>query len=523
MKKKEGKMKKELERVLFLVFLVCFCFFGFRNPVVAETKSDVLRIANPDFAYESMDPIYYESFWGWAMYDPLITYDEKGNFLGAVAESWKLSQDGKVFTFKIRKGIKFHNGDPLTAEDVAFSVVRFSSEESTNPWSPYLRYNFDSVETPDPYTFVYRCKRPEPTLLVPFAWTRILPKKYIEKVGVENFRKRPVGSGPWKFVKFISKTSMEMEANTEHWRYTPVFRKVIDLMIPEESTRIAMLKRGEVDIVLGLTLDRVVELQKEGFQTRIVGYPVCVNISFLGTWLTKGPTSDKRVRQAMSYAINREELSKTFYRGFARPGGRWFLHKGGYGWHPSLKADPYDPEKAKALLKEAGYPQKFSDPVIKIYVQPTQADLMQILAGYWEDVGIKTKIEVVDAVTWGGMFFNRVKSPEDPAVGAVFPWIFGSTFNSVYHAANMYKSTGVHSTGNDPKADELYTRAVSEIDPKKARAYFTEFQLYVKDMYVNVPVVEADMPIVVGPRVGEFKYNRHMSIYDALAGIQQKK
>jgi peptide/nickel transport system substrate-binding protein len=92
-----------------------------------------LRIATPDFTYESVDPIYFESFWGWAMYDPLIAQDPKGNYIPSIAESWKLSPDGKTWTFKIRKGVKFHNGDPLTSADVAFSVVRFGSKESTNP------------------------------------------------------------------------------------------------------------------------------------------------------------------------------------------------------------------------------------------------------------------------------------------------------------------------------------------------------------------------------------------------------
>ena len=139
------------------------------------------------------------------------------------------------------------------------------------------------------------------------------------------------------------------------------------------------------------------------------------------------------------------------------------MEEHGWGWDPSWKPDPYDPNKAKALLKEAGYPGKFADPVIKIYATPGDvANLSQILSGYWEAVGIQTKIEVVDAAAWGGMFFVRVTGPTSPAVGAIFPWIFPSVFNNVYHSANMYKSTGVHSTGNDPKADELYAKATSK-------------------------------------------------------------
>ncbi len=505
---------------LILAVMIGLAFIGCKKQVAEGT----LVIGTANFSYESMDPIYYESFWGFAMYDPLITFDAEGNYIGAVAKSWNLSPDGKTWTFKIRDDIKFHNGDPLTSEDVAFTVVRFSSKESTNPWSPYLRNNFKSVETPDPYTFVYHSVKPEPQLAVPFAWTRILPKNYIEKNGVDYFRKHPVGSGPWKFVEFISKTKMVMEANMDYWGQKPAFKKVVDLMIPEESTRVAMLKRGEIDIAAGLSLDRVVELKKEGWRTQELGLPSVSNLSFPGTWMTKGPTSDIRVRKAMSYAINRQEICDTFFKGLAKPGGRWFMEEHGWGWDPDWKADPYDPEKAKALLKEAGYPEKFSTPVVKMFAASGGIDpeFQQIIAGYWEAVGIQTRIEVVDPVTWGGMFFVRAKDASQPQVGAVFSWTFPAVFNNVYHCANMFKSTGVHSTGNDPNADMLYDKATQELDLKKAKQYWTEFHNYANGMYVNVGICIIKYPAIVSPKVGEFTTNAYMSIYDALAGIKHK-
>lgn len=517
-----GKMKK-----LFIVSLIVLIVVGFAFDSYAKPKG-TLRVALADFFYESMDPIHMESFWGWAMYDPLLTYDPQGNVIGAVAESWTLSPDGKTWTFKIRKGMKFHNGDPVTSADVAFSVVRFSSKESTNPWSPYLRNNFDSVETPDDYTFVYHSMRPEPPLVVPFAWTRILPKKYFESVGQDAFRKHPIGSGPWKFVKFVSETSMEMAANTDHWRQVPAFEKVIELQVPEESTRIAMLKRGEVDYIGQVSFDRLIELRDAGYRLQEAGLPTLVNISFCGTWLTEGPTKDKRVRQALSYAINRQEICDTILRGFATPGGRWFMDEHTWGWDPSWKPDPYDPEKSMALLKEAGYPDKFKDPVINVYVQsgwpPWVLDLIQTLEAYWESVGIKSKINIVDANQWGGMFFIRAKDASAPQVGAIFPWVWLGTFNNVYHSANMFTSKGVHSTGNDPKADELYAKATSELDPVKAKQYWTELFDYAYDiMWVNVGILKVPTYGVVGPEVGKFSTNSHLSLWDAYAGIQHKK
>ena len=512
-------MKKSLLIILVLLFVLGFSFNSFAAP------KGTLRVATQSFGYESTDPIFWESFWGWAMYDPLLMFDPKGNVVGSVAESWKLSPDGKTWTFKIRKGQKFHNGDPLTSADVAFTVVRFSSKESTNPWSPYLRNNFESVETPDPYTFIYKSQKPEPPLVVPFAWTRILPKNYFEKVGQDGFRKNPIGSGPWKFSKFVSKTSFEMVANTNHWRQVPAFERVIDLMVPEEATRVAMLKNGEVDIATGLTIDRIDELKKLGYNLQTIGLSTVTNISFQGTWLTKGPTSDKRIRQAMSYAINRQELCDTYYKGYAKPGSRWFMTEESYGWDPSWKADPYDLNKAKALLKEAGYPDKFQNPVINIFVQSgtPQPEFMQAIVGYWDAAGIQTKINILDPMGYGGYFFVRIKDENAPNVGSIIPWIFPSFFNSTYHCANMYKSTGVHSTGNDPKADELYTKATTELDPIKAKKLWVEFQNYAYDMWVNVGICYLPNFVVLGPNVGEFTSNAYASLYDSLAGIQHKK
>ena len=199
-----------------------------------------LRVAAQDFSWESMDPIYYESTWGWSMYDTLVTWDPAGNYIPNVAESWTISPDGKTWTFKIRKDIKFWDGTPLTAADVKFSVDRFGGADSTNPWSRYISeaYNKAGSALIDDYTFQFVSARPEPAQIIAFAWTRILPKAYFEKVGKEGFQKAPMGSGPWKFVSHIAKTSVTMEANTNYWipSRVPKFKTFINLLVPEEAT-----------------------------------------------------------------------------------------------------------------------------------------------------------------------------------------------------------------------------------------------------------------------------------------------
>jgi len=227
----------------------------------AAAPTGTLRYANADFQSESVDPIVVGGPWIPALMDTLLTYDPQGNVVPAIAESYELSPDGLTWTFNIRKGVKFHNGDPLTAADVAFSIQRFGSKESTNPWSPYLLKNNESIQARDDDTVVYKALKPEWPLKVPFAETRILPKAYFERVGQDGFRAQPVGSGPYKFVSWTPKTRFEMEANTEYWGdVRPAFAKAVETLVPEESTRVAQLERGEADIIGNLTFDRLIEL-----------------------------------------------------------------------------------------------------------------------------------------------------------------------------------------------------------------------------------------------------------------------
>jgi peptide/nickel transport system substrate-binding protein len=489
----------------------------------AAAPTGTLRYANADFGQESMDPIVIDSLWGWAMYDALLTFDPQGNVVGNVAESYDLSPDGLTWTFKIRRGIKFWNGDPLTAADVVFSLQRFGSKESTNPWSPYILKNNESITAKDDDTVIFKALKPEWALKIPFAWTRILPKNYFEKVGQDGFRAAPMGSGPYKFVKWTPKTSMEYEANLDYWGPKPQWAKITESLVPEESTRVAQLERGEVDIIGNLSFDRLTELKNKGYRLQEVGLPTAANISFQGTFWTKGPTSDVKVRQAMSYAINRQEISDTFYKGLAKPGGWWFFSEQTWGFDSSFKPDPYDPNKAKQLLQEAGYPGKFTPQSTLLYCTAVQADLMQILQGYWQAVGINVDIQVVDTPVYNGQLFVRAKEPTDKQVGAVVPWVASTFYNNVYHSANMFTSTGVHTTSNDTKADAMYQAATAELDDTKAKKLWQDLMHYAYDtMWVNVGLVNVPTNFVVGPNVGAFTGRINRSLWDGYAGIQHK-
>ena len=496
-----------------------------------------LQVSNNDFLGESMDPIVGSgTFWNRAICDLLIDHDASGHYIGRVADSWDISPDGLTWTFHIHKGIKFHNGDPLTAQDVIFSMQHFGDKKSTNPWSPYVTAHATDISAPDDYTVVYKLQAPELSIREPLAQTIIMPKNYFAKVGEDGWQKAPIGSGPFKFVEHVPKTSLTLAANADYWGPDkPRWSKIVETLVPDEATRIAKLQRGEADIIPAVSADNQLSLKSKGFRLQQQGIDGFMSVSFSGTWLTKNPTSDIRVRQAMSYAINRQEIANTFYRGLAKPGGYWF-------WTTETWAHDYDPAswsaakapqlqydlaKAKQLLQEAGFPDKFSQKTIPLYTPAgPSADLMQVLQGYWHNIGLAVDVKVVDTAVFYGLIFKRAKSATDQIVGAIWPWgpsgPATAFFNNVYHTANLFTSHGVLSTGNDPKADQLYQAAVHEPDESKAKKMWNDFMHYGYDvMWVNVPIVEAPSNLVVGPKVGSFgAYAKKLSLEEAYLGIQ---
>jgi peptide/nickel transport system substrate-binding protein len=489
-----------------------------------------ITAVSPDFGYESTDPVFYESLWGWSMYDSLLRWDVNGIFIGGVADSWEISTDGCTWTFHIHQGIKFTNGDALTAADVKFSVDRFGDMSlSKNPWSYYISslYNKVSSRVVDDYTFEFVSVHPEPAQAIAFAWTRILPKNYLEGMGIDGFRKAPIGSGPWKWAGLITKQKMTLEANTSYWRPSeiPHYKYYVELMVPEQATRIAMLKNGECDIAYGVDYDRLPDLQASGFNImNQPGPPGTASLCIQGTWLPDaGATGDLRVREALSYSLNRQEIVDTWFQGYGDPtAGEFYMYPGCFGWNEGLRTDPFDLNKAKALLAEADYPNAFADPVIHIYTTAAGQDYILLLMGYWQAAGLQVELEIVDSTVYTSYFFNfsRLVSGQ-PNVGWIFTWNFQSFFNCMYHSSNMFTSWGVHNVGCDPAIDALYLKAAGERDPVLSAQYFGEFRVAARAHYWNIGVCVFDTLLVYNPNtIGTFSGRIWVSLQDALNGIQ---
>jgi ABC-type transport system substrate-binding protein len=458
------------------------------------------------FAYENWDPNQY-GMWSYYVFETVVRQTEDYSFEGAIVDSWDISEDGCTWTFHLHPGNYFTNGDPVTAEDLKYSVDHFGATTSRSAWSLYLRYNLASSTVIDPLTYEYVTNHPESTLLACFANTAVLNKAEIERVGEdEYFYHHPVGSGPWKLVEHISQTSVKFEANTDYWRTDeiPYYQYYVELCVPELATRIAMFRTGESDMLALDDYTRMKALEAEGFATMRNGINGTDSMAFQGTWFPEaGPTGDIRIRQAMSYALNRPEICDTWYAGYATPGGQFFMPEGVFGWTDALQADPYNPTLAASLIEEAGYPDAFADPVIVVYCTSTDQDRLLYYIGYWEAVGLQVDLKVVDVTTYWGWLFHffagRIQET-DENVGWIWFWKSWGYPNSVYHSANMYTSQGIHGTGNDPTADAMYAVITQQKDYETAWEKMAAFQAYVKGLYINIGVVEYQNLALYNPR-----------------------
>src|SRR5467141_3322599 len=223
----------------------------------------------------------------YALHDALVKPMPGKSMAPSLAESWSTSSDGLVYEFVLRKGARFHNGDPVTAEDVKFSFERYRGISAK-----MLKDKVAAVETPDAGRVRFRLKQPWPDFMTFYGtpatgagW--IVPKKYVEKVGEEGFKKAPIGAGPYRFVSFAPGIELVLEAFEGYWRKSPSVKRLVFRTIPDPSTRLAALKRGEVDIVFSMIGELGDEVRRTPGLTLKAVYPSTHWLSFVDQWDAK--------------------------------------------------------------------------------------------------------------------------------------------------------------------------------------------------------------------------------------------
>jgi peptide/nickel transport system substrate-binding protein len=373
----------------------------------------------------------------------------------------------------------------------------------------------DHVDVVDDYTVRIYTQGTQPDLpwytcdLSPAAGTGVVfPKSYIERYGMEYFQSHPIGSGPWKFVNHVLGDMVEYEALDKHWRQAPEFKKLTVILMPEETTRVASLKTGAVDSI-DISLESVSELEAAGCRTSsLASYSLAVMLH--GAYQQgAGPIGDVRVRQALSLAINRDEIRKSFFYGKAGPPGPPFLSEESrdfdvtYWMDYAAKAFRYDPEEAKRLLTEAGYPNGIS---IELWSYPIRGatylpKLAEIVQSYWLKVGVKAQIVPTDDGAFKKIR-NTLTSPRLIGQASMNKW--GCTTPTPRWLTTGYHPTAgaVALVGNAmPDLTKLIEQSSSEMNPTKRKELIEKAIQITFDSWTDLQIARAPSLIALGPRV----------------------
>src|SRR5256712_2622140 len=294
----------------------------------------------------------------YALHDALVRPLPGQKMGNSLAESWTESPDGVTYEFKLRRGLQFHNGRPVTAEDVKFSFERYRGTGAKE-----LQTRVRQVEAVNPVMVRFHLKEPWPDFMTFYGTTAtaagiVVPKKYITQVGDDGFRKAPIGAGPYKFVSHMPGVEVVLEAYPGYWRHVPYVKRLIMKSVPEGTTRVAMLKKGEADMAFVLDGPEAENVQREPRLALVATRHAAVfRIEFADQREPKSPWHDKRLRQAVNYALDRKAISDAACRGFCPPSGVIVPRVMDYALQ--VEPHPYDPQKAKQLLADAGYPRGF--------------------------------------------------------------------------------------------------------------------------------------------------------------------
>ena len=428
----------------------------------------------------------------YALHDALVKPMPGNAMTPSLAESWSVSKDGLVYEFVLRPGVKFHNGEPLTADDVKFSFERYRGAAAR-----MLKERVPLVEA-DGTRVRFRLKEPWPDFMTYYGslatgagW--VVPRKYLEKVGDDGFKKAPIGAGPYKFVSINPGVELVLEAHEQYWRKVPSVKRLVFKAVIDESTRLAMLKRGEADIVYLLQSELAEEARRTaGLTLRPTPIVSTHWLVFLDQWDPKSPWADRRVRLAANHAIDRQAMNEAITLGFSRITWSIIPQPFDFYWQPP--AYGHDVARAKQLLAEAGYPKGFD--AGDLWCEPATATMSEAAANYLQAVGIRTRLRPLERAA----FF---KSYQEKKLKNLAYSISGAFGNAAIRLETFVAAGGPFVYGSYPDIDGLFREQAAELDRKRREATLHRIQQLMHDKAMYAPIWELGFIHAHGPRVAE--------------------
>jgi len=460
---------------IFILFSFLLLFAFFLNPVYSAPKDTVIIAQGVDPS--TLDPQNHYETPAFNIllniYETLLVRNDEMKLEPLLATSWRLVND-LTWEFKLRKGVKFHNGEDFNAYTAKFSLERMNDPKNKLKQTT-LQGIMEKVEVIDNYTIRVITKKPYPYLDAQLSHIgAMIPPKYIQEKGAAYFGANPVGTGPYKFVRWVKDDQLVLTANENYWGGKPKIKNVIFKPIPEATTRVAGLQTQELDVIVNIPphLARLMDWKGRSSVAKVPSSRV-IFIAFDNR--QGGPLADKRVRQAIAHAIDLDTIIKKVLEGNAIKLGSIFT-KYHFGYDPQFKPYSYDPEKAKKLLAEAGYSQGF-DLTIN---SPTgrylnDKEVAEAVVGDLRKIGINAKARINEFGTHMAMLYAHKGGP-----AYLLGW-GGATFDADATLFPLLRTGQVLSHFTNPKLDELIDQGRSIMDKQKRQQIYTQASQLIKE------------------------------------------
>lgn len=482
---------------------------------------------------DALDPHTTNAWAAWRqatmMYESLVLKDLLTDeipvpIVPQLAESWEVSDDGRTWTFALRRGVKFHDGTDFNSQAVMANYERQAVEDSPYfyPAAWHGRFSFqfaEAVEAPDDYTWVITHDQPVGEFLATmgdYYWFGIASPARMEEVGTENLAANPCGTGPFRFVERVEGQRTEFERNEDYWGEKPYLDRVIIRPILEDQARVVALQTGEIDLMSDPPPDVIESLVNEGY---VFSQGLTPHVAFYRFHFRNEYGGNKLVRQAVQWAIDREAIARDLFRDTAIP-AYGLLSPGAPAYDPDWKPFTYDPDRARELLAEAGYPDGFST---KLLAAPTASGwpqagaVAQFIKDNLAEIGIDLELELTEWVTYLGIEFRE----RTDAMLWGTAWGMPTNFFLNIQAESRYRSDSDpgdmgYSNRENPhtELDDLLIRGAQATDPEEANELYRRAnELMCVEDAAFLALTHDKLPHLMDPKVKGFFHSVNVN-YD---------
>jgi len=421
------------------------------------------------------------------IYEPLVTFDVKGNLQPKLAERWTIT-DPRTIRFSLRRNVKFHNGEPLDAQAVKYTLESIVAPGSPSPQRSFLEL-IDHVDVVDPLTADVKLKSPGARSIVRTLtyWGRIMPPRFSADSGAHF--SQAIGTGPYKMVEYHPGERLVVERNPQYWGPSPQAPRIVFRVIPEPATRVAALERGEIDIAMSYPIDQIPRLRRNTSLT-FEAKPT-VRVAVVGFKVDRAPLNDVRVRRALAMVIDRTQINQQLLGGFGRVAND-VLTSEVFGYSSAVRPPAYDPAQGRRLLASAGHESfrmQFGTSNARFI---SDRAIGETVAAYFGEAGVQVALDAPEF----GTFIREVFKSDSKYDAYLLSWATNTLDADFGLTTPFHQRLSTVTNYKNPEVSQLLDDARATVDDKQAISLYQKVQEILLSDLPWIPIVQ--VPVVIG-------------------------